>query len=625
MKKIILLSFYIWEMALFSVFAQNTENQAIKPVAQAVINYGEGLQDISLFVPSENVKNQSVAAQYVRNANLLQIDGSQLLSFVQAKPDAIALHLPTKNGQEIVFQLLRYEVLMEGAVIGTISNGEKQPAPYTDGIHYRGFIKGNPHSLVAISFFENDMMGFFSDENDNHIIGKIGENSGDEYVVYAEKDLLIQSNFTCENAKLPQIKQKALQQSGGMNTNQVNGCVKVYFECDYQLFLDKSSNTTTVNNYVTGLFNQTAAIYQNESIATQISSIFVWTSLDPYPFNDSFDALNAFGQAKQDNFVGDLAHLLSTRNNNNGGIAWLDVLCNSYFYFSSQNYHTGRFAYSNIHTTYSNFPTFSWSVECVTHEMGHNLGSPHTHACEWNGNSTAIDGCYPVEGSCAQPGNPTSGTIMSYCHLVSGVGINFANGFGTQPGNLIRSAITAASCIVPCVTCPATASLTGTYTTTKTEVTNYITATCIIPNGANVTFDAANYIRLLPGFKATLGSKFYARIDGCGGLRMANDNDLVEGNAPIEMAISTPENLFAIVPNPMTDEANIVFYLAKNEHIQVEIWDMLGNKIATPLSNTAFSSGEHAIRINAQNWAKGLYICRLYIGNEVKVKQMVLY
>ena len=69
--------------------------------------------------------------------------------------------MPTKNGQEIVFQLLRYEVLMEGVVIGTITNGEKQPTPYTDGIHYRGFIKGNPHSLVAISFFEMTLWAFF--------------------------------------------------------------------------------------------------------------------------------------------------------------------------------------------------------------------------------------------------------------------------------------------------------------------------------------------------------------------------------------------------------------------------------------------------------------------------------
>ena len=46
---------------------------------------------------------------------------------------------------------------------------------------------------------------------------------------------------------------------------------------------------------------------------------------------------------------------------------------------------------------------------------------------------------------------------MSYCHNVSGVGVNFQNGFGPQPGNLMRSRVAAASCVGQCTTtqpCP---------------------------------------------------------------------------------------------------------------------------------------------------------------------------
>jgi hypothetical protein len=100
--------------------------------------------------------------------------------------------------------------------------------------------------------------------------------------------------------------------------------------------------------------------------------------------------------------------------------------------------------FSSIGSTYSTVPTYSWSVEVVTHEFGHLLGSQHTHACVWNGNNTAIDGCYTTEGGCANPGIPSGGgTIMSYCHLTN-TGINFTKGFGTQPGNIIRSKVTAA-------------------------------------------------------------------------------------------------------------------------------------------------------------------------------------
>ena len=38
-----------------------------------------------------------------------------------------------------------------------------------------------------------------------------------------------------------------------------------------------------------------------------------------------------------------------------GGIAWLDVLCSTY-----------KYAYSNIYASYSNVPTYSWTVEVMT-------------------------------------------------------------------------------------------------------------------------------------------------------------------------------------------------------------------------------------------------------------------
>ena len=45
------------------------------------------------------------------------------------------------------------------------------------------------------------------------------------------------------------------------------------------------------------------------------------------------------------------------------------------------------------------------------HEIGHLMGSRHTHDCVWNGNKTAIDACGGV--MCDQINEP--GSIMSYC------------------------------------------------------------------------------------------------------------------------------------------------------------------------------------------------------------------
>ena len=142
-------------------------------------------------------------------------------------------------------------------------------------------------------------------------------------------------------------------------------------------------------------------LYQNENIATEISEILVWTSPDPYPSSSSSAALNAFQSRLNGNYNGDLAHLVSSVNANNGGVAYVDALCAPFY----------GIAYSNIGRTYSEFPTYSWTVSVVTHEMGHNLGSPHTQSCSWPGG--ALDNCYPTEGNCASgPAPINGGTIM---------------------------------------------------------------------------------------------------------------------------------------------------------------------------------------------------------------------
>ena len=124
-----------------------------------------------------------------------------------------------------------------------------------------------------------------------------------------------------------------------------------------------------------------------------------------------------------------------------GGVAWLDVFCGP-----------NPESYANIGNTYSNFPLYSWNIEVMSHEMGHNFGSPHTHNCNaWVGGP--IDGCAPTydpayaEGNCTNGPIPVKGTIMSYCHLLNTVGINLSLGFGVQPGDLIRTQTINASCL----------------------------------------------------------------------------------------------------------------------------------------------------------------------------------
>ena len=309
------------------------------------------------------------------------------------------------------------------------------------------------------------------------------------HLIYNDKNLLVPHDFECSTddvahavgAALPNV--TSPPPPNGSSSSALP--VKIYFEADYDLYLDKNSSTADVSTYVTGLFNSVAALYATMStpVVVQISQIKIWSAVDPYPNSSSGAALDAFAQNIQNTFNGDLAHLLSTASGNNGGLAWVGVLCATY----NPSSFYGPYAYSNIGTTYSNYPTFSWSVEVVTHEMGHNLGSRHTHACVWNGNSTQIDDCgnqYSPSsaGSCYNSSSaiiPTSGTIMSYCHLVSGVGIDFNNGFNSQVQTVINNHIAGASCLTGGQTLTCTTPIT-TFPSTE----NFSTATLCNTTGA---------------------------------------------------------------------------------------------------------------------------------------------
>lgn len=172
--------------------------------------------------------------------------------------------------------------------------------------------------------------------------------------------------------------------------------VNVYMECDYAFYVSKGSSVTALNNYVMGLFNQVATIYANEDIAIKISGIYVWTTPDPYAAMSSSQTLNAFRTNRGTTFNGHLAHFLSTRSPL-GGIAYVNTLCSKAY----------AYGVSRVSGSYSEFPTYSWSVNVVAHELGHNIGSPHTHSCSWPGG--ALDNCYTTEGGCPRGPAPVSG------------------------------------------------------------------------------------------------------------------------------------------------------------------------------------------------------------------------
>jgi hypothetical protein len=165
----------------------------------------------------------------------------------------------------------------------------------------------------------------------------------------------------------------------------------------------------------------------------------IWeTSADPYTGTTSSVLLNEFRNYWNANMSGvprTIAHYITTRPGGLGGIAWVNVLCS--------NLNSGYgYAFSDVDGTFNSLPTYSWDVMVVSHETGHNFGSPHTHSCSWPGGP--IDSCYAVEGGCySGPPIARVGTIMSYCHLNGSIALNF----GPLPSQLIRTSAESAPCM----------------------------------------------------------------------------------------------------------------------------------------------------------------------------------
>ncbi len=94
---------------------------------------------------------------------------------------------------------------------------------------------------------------------------------------------------------------------------------------------------------------------------------------------------------------------------------------------------------------------------------------------------------------------------------------------------------------------------------------------------------------------------------------------VVKTESPIAVEYALEQNY----PNPFNPATKIKFAIPQAEHVQLKIYDVLGNEVET-LIESELTAGTHSVEWNAKRFASGIYFCRIYAGSYSSIRKMML-
>lgn len=396
------------------------------------------LPKFNIFRPTASLRS---GIETQKNVHFFELDKSLSRVLYQTAPANILFSIPIGQGNSLEIEMGRVELFSPNC---KVLDANDNYIPLPSGKFYQSLSKD---TTILFGFFENEVVGhlYFGDTQAH--LSKITAStlrSTAEYALHAENEN--RENGGVCGTKGPMLSEDEIRKiQTETNTNielrsSTGPILNMYYEVDYETYsralsVKPSDQTVTsfITNWLSGVFFIKKVLYSKRTgINMRINTFKIWNTQDPYTGANSGKLLESFSNILyQKNFPGDFAQLIHARiySDNVAGKAWLPreggSLCKGNSRFSIV--YEGRYMGIPPSKPYQ-FPDYDSPASTMAHELGHNLNADHSQSCSYTGRP--LDNCSAPEDCGAGvtgPNPPTKGGhFMSYCHLKSSIGIDFA-------------------------------------------------------------------------------------------------------------------------------------------------------------------------------------------------------
>jgi hypothetical protein len=399
--------------------------------------------------------------------------------------------VPLIDGEEAELELERFQVWADNAELKVFGENQQvveslSPPPVQ---YFRGRVAGHPGSLVflAVNGLRTEGLVYVADR-------KFSIGTERRSIVIQESSTvddvpLENEQFVCDiegmeihHPRMP----AAITDASGIPVSQAaptgtqRSVINLAVETDSELYAKVANSAANMSIYIGNLIAAVSTVYERD-LNTEIrivflgmqnsaaSDVFTITPGNAGVWNGAATTYSARHGMLQ---LGDRwalnpptanrysAATLISGTSAGAGIAWRGTLCGAPILCAGNcgsadatGHYAGPFSFNGGINPPANLsvpnpdanPNYVapgsnyWPLLQVSHELGHNLGSRHTHCIslsaaqktEYNVTRNFVDTCYGGEGGChagATSIPAEKGSIMSYCHLSGGTNTRFTFG-----------------------------------------------------------------------------------------------------------------------------------------------------------------------------------------------------